>query len=46
VTLAQYPEKIRGFGHVKAEAAQRAAVEAAIRRGAFLAGRVKAEAAE
>ena len=46
VTLAQYPEKIRGFGHVKAAAAERAAVEAAIRRGAFLAGRVKAEAAE
>jgi len=46
VALARYPEKIRGFGHVKAEAAARAAGEAAIRRAAFLAGRVRAEAAE
>jgi indolepyruvate ferredoxin oxidoreductase len=41
VALASYPEKIRGFGHVKEEAARRAEAEAAIRRDAFLAGRTK-----
>jgi indolepyruvate ferredoxin oxidoreductase len=46
VALAHYADKIRGFGHVKAEAARRALGEAAIRREAFLAGRVEAEGAE
>jgi indolepyruvate ferredoxin oxidoreductase len=46
VALASYPEKIRGFGHVKAESAVRATAEATIRREAFLAGPVTAEAAE
>ena len=46
VALARYPEKIRGFGHVKAAAALRAAGDAAVRREAFLNGRVKAVAAE
>jgi indolepyruvate ferredoxin oxidoreductase len=45
VSLAAWPEKVRGFGHVKAEAARRARVEAAVRRDAFLSGRA-AEAAE
>ena len=39
VAYARYPEKIRGFGHVKAEAAGRAEADAAGRREAFLAGR-------
>ncbi len=46
VALARYPEKIRGFGHVKAEAVARVRPEAAARRAAFLAGRAKIEAAE
>ncbi len=47
VALAQYPEKIRGYGHVKAEAAGKATEEAARRREAFLAARaMPAEAAE
>ncbi|MEX0752700.1 MAG: DUF6537 domain-containing protein, partial [Xanthobacteraceae bacterium] len=46
VALAHYPDKIRGFGHVKAVAAARAAAEATIRREAFLNPRIKAEAAE
>jgi len=46
VALARYPERIRGFGHVKADAAQRGADEAANRRDAFLAGRMSVEAAE
>jgi indolepyruvate ferredoxin oxidoreductase len=46
VALAQYPEKIRGFGHVKAEAARRARAEAAIRREAFISGEARPEAAE
>jgi indolepyruvate ferredoxin oxidoreductase len=46
VGLAGYPEKIRGFGHVKAEAARRVAGDAEARRDAFLGGRVRAEAAE
>jgi indolepyruvate ferredoxin oxidoreductase len=46
VGLAGYPEKIRGFGHVKAEAARRVAGDAAARREAFVNGGVRAEAAE
>ncbi len=46
VALARYPEKIRGFGHVKAEAVLKAIPEAAARREAFLNGGVSAEAAE
>ena len=45
--LASYPEKIRGFGHVKAEAVLRVVPEIAARREAFLgAGPHVAEAAE
>ncbi len=46
VALARYPEKIRGFGHVKAAAIARVLPEAAARRAAFLAGGDEAEAAE
>ena len=48
IALAQYPEKIRGFGHVKDAAIAHVMPEAAARRAAFLAGRaaVVAEAAE
>jgi indolepyruvate ferredoxin oxidoreductase len=47
VPLAQYPEKIRGYGHVKLAAARRIAPEANARRQAFLAGPPRiAEAAE
>ena len=47
IALAQYPEKIRGFGHVKEEAVRRVAAEAQIRREAFLGGKTRvAEAAE
>ena len=46
VALARYPEKIRGFGHVKAEAIARVLPDAAARREAFLAGAVQAAAAE
>ncbi len=46
VALARYPEKIRGFGHVKAQAVARVLPEAAARRAAFLGGGVQAEAAE
>jgi indolepyruvate ferredoxin oxidoreductase len=46
VALAQYPEKIRGFGHVKAEAVRRAEAEAAARREAFLGDSGQLEAAE
>jgi indolepyruvate ferredoxin oxidoreductase len=46
VGLAQYPEKIRGFGHIKVEAARRARADAAIRREAFLADEARPEAAE
>ena len=46
VALARYPEKIRGFGHVKAEAIARALPDAAARREAFLAGGGQAVAAE
>ncbi len=38
VALARYPEKIRGFGHVKAAAVERVRTQAAARRAAFLAG--------
>jgi indolepyruvate ferredoxin oxidoreductase len=45
--LASYPERIRGFGHVKAEAVLKAVPEIAARREAFLAGVSRvAEAAE
>ncbi len=44
VALARYPEKIRGFGHVKADAVKRVLPEAAARREAFLAGGVRAAA--
>ena len=47
VVFARYPEKIRGFGYVKAESARIAVAEAEMRRAAFLAGRRRvAEAAE
>jgi indolepyruvate ferredoxin oxidoreductase len=46
VALAQYPEKIRGFGHVKAEAVRRAQADAAARREAFLGDPGQLEAAE
>jgi indolepyruvate ferredoxin oxidoreductase len=47
VALASYPERIRGFGHVKAEAVLKVAPEVAARREAFLgAGPRAAEAAE
>ena len=39
VALAAYPEKMRGFGHVKAEAVQRAEAEATVRREAFRSSR-------
>ncbi len=47
VELAQYPERIRGYGPIKAEAAARAAEIASQRREAFLARAPRlAEAAE
>ncbi len=46
VALARYPEKIRGYGHVKAEAILSALPAAAARRTAFLAGGGGAVAAE
>ncbi len=46
VALARYPEKIRGFGHVKAELVRSALPEAEARKAAFLSGEVRAEAAE
>jgi indolepyruvate ferredoxin oxidoreductase len=46
VALARFPEKIRGYGHVKAAAILSALPEAAARREAFLAGRAQVEAAE
>ncbi len=46
VALARYPEKIRGFGHVKAEAIARVLPDAAVRRAAFLAGGVGAVATQ
>ena len=46
VALARYPEKIRGYGHVKADAILHALPEAAARREAFLGGGVRAVAAE
>ena len=47
VALASYPEKIRGFGHVKAETVLKVVPEIAARREAFLAGGGRvAEAAE
>ncbi len=46
VALARYPEKIRGFGHVRADAVLRAIPEAAERRDAFLNAGRRAEAAE
>ena len=39
IALAAYPEKIRGYGHVKEEAVQRAEAEATVRREAFLSSR-------
>jgi indolepyruvate ferredoxin oxidoreductase len=47
VALAAYPEKIRGYGPLKAESAARATALATEREGAFLAGAPRlAEAAE
>jgi indolepyruvate ferredoxin oxidoreductase len=47
VALAAYPEKVRGYGHVRADAVLRVVPEAAARREAFLAaGASVAEAAE
>jgi indolepyruvate ferredoxin oxidoreductase len=46
VALAAYPEKIRGYGHVKAAAVARVAPEAAALREAFLGARSRAAAAE
>ena len=46
VALARYPEKIRGFGHVKAAAIAGVLPDAATRRAAFLAGGVGAVAVE
>ena len=46
VVLARYPETIRGFGHVKAEAVRKALPEAAARRAAFLDGEAAIVAAE
>jgi indolepyruvate ferredoxin oxidoreductase len=46
VALAAYPEKIRGFGHVRAESILRVLPDAAARREAFLGGGLAAEAAE
>jgi indolepyruvate ferredoxin oxidoreductase len=47
VALAEYPEKVRGYGPVKAASAAKAAEFAAARREAFLAGVPRmAEAAE
>jgi indolepyruvate ferredoxin oxidoreductase len=45
VALAGYPQKIRGYGHVKEANAKAAEAEAALRREAFLAGRAVAQAA-
>ena len=45
VALARYPEKIRGFGQVKAAAVERVLPEATARRAAFLAGAAPAVAA-
>jgi indolepyruvate ferredoxin oxidoreductase len=47
VALAAYPEKIRGYGHVREASAKLAEVEVALRRDAFLGGPARvAEAAE
>ena len=47
VPLAQYPEKIRGYGHLKLASVNKVAPEAIARREAFLAGAPRiAEAAE
>ncbi|MEO8667481.1 MAG: indolepyruvate ferredoxin oxidoreductase family protein [Bauldia sp.] len=46
VSLAAYPEKIRGYGHIRASNAVKAEVEARLRREAFLGGAAVAEAAE
>jgi indolepyruvate ferredoxin oxidoreductase len=47
VALAEYPEKIRGYGPLKAESAAKATALATEREGAFLAGAPRlAEAAE
>ena len=47
VALADYPEKIRGYGPLKAESAAKATALATEREGAFLAGAPRlAEAAE
>jgi indolepyruvate ferredoxin oxidoreductase len=47
VPLAQYPEKIRGYGHVKLASVRKVAPEANARHEAFLAGAPRiAEAAE
>ncbi len=46
VALARYPEKIGGYGHVKAAAILKTLPEAAARRDAFVAGRVQVAAAE
>ena len=47
VPLAQYPEKIRGYGHLKVASVAKVAPEASARREAFLAGAPRiAEAAE
>jgi indolepyruvate ferredoxin oxidoreductase len=46
VALARYPEKIRGYGHVKAATILKALPEAAARRAAFAAEGVQGDAAE
>jgi indolepyruvate ferredoxin oxidoreductase len=47
VPLAHYPEKIRGYGHVKLASVNKVAPEASARREAFVAGLPRiAEAAE
>jgi len=47
VALANWPSAVRGFGHVKAEAIDRARTEARVRREGFLSDAVRiAEAAE
>jgi len=47
IPLAQYPEKIRGYGHVKLASVKRVEPEISARREAFLAGPPRiAEAAE
>jgi indolepyruvate ferredoxin oxidoreductase len=38
ISLAAYPEKIRGYGHVREANAEAATLDAAIRREAFLSG--------